>query len=120
MEQPCELEKADSQYSYGAECWSGGQLLAVFASTDDFSSREEAEVQEITLSLSAVDVGNQHVAQIYNRYKKRWTEALGSNEPTKRGSIYFWNWDTGSYEAEIVFTRSSGQSESVDVTLTSK
>jgi hypothetical protein len=112
-----DVRSESDDFGYYIRCRVDNRTVTVSASKSDFESLEAANAQEITSSLSVVDVSSQEVVETYNKYKKLWSEELGQTSPTKRGAIYYWSWETDRIEANITYTERGMNPHSVDLTL---
>lgn len=121
LEQRAEsMQHNDSDFAYVTEFKVEGRIASFSAVTSDFESRSEAKVQEINASLHEMDASPQEVKEMYNDFKKRWSEAFGSNSPRKVNSTYYWTWETDSIEASITYSEHGGLPHSVDLSLSAQ
>lgn len=116
-ERGVDVRTESSSWSHLIKCRVDSRTVTVAAARKDFESLESARVQEISSSLSVVDVSSQELVEAYNKYKELWSEKLGRTSPTQRGSIYYWSWATNRVEAEISYVERDMEPRSMDLTL---
>ena len=112
-----DIRKRSTEWSYKIEAIVRNRTITVAAPAREYDSWRQARVSEISSSLSTVDVSSQELVETYNKYKELWSEGLGRTSPTKRGSLYFWSWETEDIEANITYTEQGANPHSVDLSI---